>query len=161
MNWTFAGFIVAPLTRHFTWLDVLKKYLSVLSICMLCISPPLYWLNLEKNLDKIEWSPYKSVVQFCSTGFCLVQLLCTAAQVQMVTRSNWSTWYMVRKLINAEKNKGVPEILNRYIHHYRTTYQQAQWTFALLEFELVRHSTRIQQHRHHTKHLLDPVNDPT
>lgn len=68
---------------------------------------------------------------------------------------------MVQKSINAEKNKCVPESLNQCIHHYRTTYQQAQWTFALLEFELVHHSTRTQQHQHHTKHLLDPVNDPT
>jgi hypothetical protein len=33
---------------------------------------------------------------------------------------------MVQESINAEKNKGVPESLNQYIHHYRTTYQQAQ-----------------------------------
>ncbi|KAF0892595.1 hypothetical protein E2562_016884 [Oryza meyeriana var. granulata] len=40
------------------------------------------------------------------------------------------------------------------------------WRAAMQEemdavFEPVHHSRKTQQHQHHTKHLLDPVNDPT
>lgn len=40
--------------------------------------PPFILVNLEENLDKIEWSLYKPVVQSVVHGF-VQYLLCTAA----------------------------------------------------------------------------------